>query len=67
MQWVERRWRSTSSEPDRRVAFFGDDLEGIALEVLAAELEEEEFMVIHAMNLRGQHRVFYEEARPWEK
>lgn len=67
MQWVERRWRSTCSEPDRRVAFFGNDLEGIALEVLAAELEEEEFMVIHAMDLRDQHRVFYEEARPWEK
>lgn len=67
MQFVERRWRSTSSEPDRRVAFFGNDLEGVALEVLAAELEEEEFMVIHAMDLRDQHRAFYEEALPWEK
>lgn len=67
MQFVERHWRSTRSEPDRRVTFFGNDLEGVALEVVAAELEEEEFMVIHAMDLRDRHRVFYEEARPWEK
>lgn len=66
MQFVERHWRSTGSEPDRRVTFFGNDLEGVALEVVAAELEEE-FMVIHAMDVRDRHRVFYEEARPWGK
>jgi hypothetical protein len=67
MPFVERHWRSTGSEPDRRVTFFGNDLEGVALEVVAAELEEEEFMVIHAMDLRDRHRAFYEEARAWEK
>jgi hypothetical protein len=67
MQFVERHWRSARLEPDRRVTFFGNDLEGLPLEIVAAELEEEEFMVIHAMDLRDRHRVFYEEARPWEK
>lgn len=67
IQFVERRRHSSSSELDRRVGFFGNDLEGIALEVIAAELEEEEFMVIHAMNLRDRHRILYEEARLWEK
>lgn len=67
MQFVERHWRSAGFEADRRVTFFGNDLEGVALEVVAVELEEEEFMVIHAMDLRDRHRIFYEEARPWEK
>ncbi len=67
LQWVERRWHSSNSGMDRRVGFFGDDLEGVALEVLAVELETEEFMVIHAMNLHDRHRIFYEEARVWEK
>ena len=67
LQWVERRWHPSNSRTDRRVGFFGDDLEGVALEVLAAELEEEEFMVIHAMDLHDRHRIFYEEARAWEK
>jgi hypothetical protein len=46
--------------------FFGDDLEGVALEVLAAETEEE-FTVIHAVNLRGKFSGLYEEARRWQK
>jgi len=52
---------------DQRVVFLGDDLEGVALEVFAAERSEEEFLVIHAMNLRERLRGFYEEARPWQK
>lgn len=52
---------------DQRVVFVGDDLEGVALEVFAAERSEEEFLVIHAMNLRNRFRGFYEEARPWQK
>lgn len=68
MQFVERRWLSPGAQqPDRRVAFFGNDLEGVALEVVAAELEEEKFTVIHAMDLRDHHRALYEEARSWEK
>jgi hypothetical protein len=52
---------------DQRVVFLGDDLEGVALEVIAAERSDEEFLVIHAMNLRDRLRGFYEEARSWQK
>jgi len=67
MQLVKRFWNPASSEVDRRVVFFGDDLEGVALEVMAVEQEEDEFMVIHAMDLRSRFRGLYEEARAWEK
>lgn len=66
-EWeAETRWTSLS-DVDQRVVFVGDDLEGVALEVIAAELEEDEFMVIHAMDLRERLRELYEEARSWEK
>lgn len=66
VQFVERR-RSENWDygPDKRVFFFGDDLEGVALEVVAAENEEEEFTVIHAMNLRNKYLELYEEAKEW--
>jgi hypothetical protein len=67
LQFVERRWKPADSGMDRRVGFFGNDLEGVAIEVVAAELDEDEFMVIHAMNLRDRNRAYYEEARPWQK
>ncbi|HET8813903.1 MAG TPA: hypothetical protein VFM51_02985 [Solirubrobacterales bacterium] len=47
--------------------FVGNDLEGVALEVMAVEREEDEFLVIHAMDLRDRFRGLYEEARIWEK
>lgn len=52
---------------NQRVVFLGDDLEGVAIEVMAAERSEKEFLVIHAMNLRARFRGFYEEARSWQK
>jgi hypothetical protein len=67
IQFVQRRWDPAASDVDRRIVFLGDDLEGIALEVMAAEREEDEFLVIHAMNLRSRFRALYEEARSWEK
>lgn len=67
LQIIERHWRRAASGPDRRVTFLGDDLEGVALEVMAAERYEEEFVVIHAMNLKDRHRGLYEEARAWQK
>jgi hypothetical protein len=67
LQIVERHWTPANSGPDRRITFLGDDLEGVALEVMAAERNDEEFLVIHAMNLRNHHRGLYEEARPWRK
>lgn len=67
IQFVERRRNPAASGVDQRVGFFGDDLEGIPLEVIAVELDEEEFMVIHAMDLHERHRHFYEEAGKWRK
>jgi len=68
IQFVERR-RSDNWEygADKRVFFFGDDLEGVALEVVAAENVEEDFTVIHAMNLRDEFSALYEEAKEWRK
>jgi hypothetical protein len=68
IQFVERR-RSENwgYGPEKRVLFLGDDLEGVALEVLAAENLEEDFSVIHAMNLRDKFSGLYEEAREWRK
>ncbi|HET8956456.1 MAG TPA: hypothetical protein VFN18_12430 [Solirubrobacterales bacterium] len=65
-QMVERH-DAVNSGVDQRVVFVGDDLEGVALEVFAAERNEEEFLVIHAMNLRTHLRSLYEEAKPWQK
>jgi hypothetical protein len=67
-QVVERR-RSEGlwNGPDKRVYFFGDDLEGVALEVVAAENVEEEFTVIHAMDLRNKYLGLYEEAKEWRR
>lgn len=66
-QIVKRRWDRVNSGVDQRVVFLGDDLERVPLEVIAVEHEEDEFLVIHAMNLRNRFRGFYEEARPWAK
>lgn len=67
-QVVERRRSENFGRgPDKRVFFFGDDLEGVQLEVVAAENVEEEFTVIHAMNLRNKYLGLYEEAMRWRK
>jgi hypothetical protein len=68
IQFIERR-RSENFDygADKRVFFFGDDLEGVRLEVVAAENLEEEFTVIHAMNLRDKFLGLYEEAREWRR
>lgn len=67
IQFVDRYWNPTTSDVDRRVYFLGDDLEEVALEVVAVERDEEDFRVIHAMELRNRFRGLYEEARQWEK
>jgi len=66
-QFIDRRRSESRYGPDKRVLFLGDDLEGVALEVLAAERDEEVFTVIHAMNLRSKHLGMYEEAREWRR
>lgn len=66
IQYVDDHWDQLS-DADQRVVFVGDDLEGVALEIIAVEHEEDEFMVIHAMDLRRRFRGIYEEARSWER
>lgn len=67
-QVVERRRSENfAAGPDKRVYFLGDDLEGVRLEIVAAEPEQEEFTVIHAMNLRNKYLGLYEEAKKWRK
>jgi hypothetical protein len=67
MQFIDQGWDPWNSNVDQRVVFTGDDLEGVALEIVAVERGEDEFVVIHAMNLRNRFRSLYKEARSWEK
>lgn len=50
-----------------RLVFLGDDADGIALEVMAVELEDEALLVIHAMPLRDRYRKQYEETKRWRR
>lgn len=50
-----------------RLVFLGDDAEGIELEVMAVELDNENLLVIHAMPLRDRYRKQYEEATKWRR
>ena len=47
--------------------YLGDDAEGVALEVMAIELEDGSVLVIHAMALREMYREQYEEAKKWRR
>ena len=68
IQFVDRRrTEGPWGHADKHVLFLGDDLEGVALEVLTAESAEEEFTVIHAMNLRDRFLGMYEEAKEWRR
>jgi len=67
IQFVDRYWNRITSSIDRKVYFFGNDLEEVALEVVVAESTEEDFKVIHAMELRKRFHALYEEARSWAK
>jgi len=67
IQFIKRHRSESWHGPDKHVLFLGNDLEGLALEVLAAENEEEEFTVIHAMNLRDKYLGLYEEAKGWQR
>ena len=52
---------------DTRVVLLGDDADGVALEVMAIELDDDELLVIHAMALRDRYREQYEEAKAWRR
>ena len=49
------------------VLFFGDDWNGMSLEVGAIELEDGDLLVIHAMPLRRKDEDFYVGALPWRR
>lgn len=51
----------------RRLVFLGDDENGVALEVMAVELEDGDLLVIHAMPLRARYQEQYEEAKRWQR
>jgi hypothetical protein len=44
--------------PDR-LLFLGDDARGVALEVVAIELPEDELLVLHAQRMRSRHLPLY--------
>lgn len=67
IQFIDRHRNPADSGIDQRVYFLGDDLEEVTLEVVAVELDEQNFRVIHAMELRNRFRGLYEEARSWAK
>jgi hypothetical protein len=52
---------------DPRLVYLGDDADGVALEVMAVELEDGDLLVIHAMPLRRRYREQYEEAEKWRR
>ena len=67
IQFAERYRNPADSKLNPRIYFLGDDLEEVALEIVVAEIEEDEFTVIHAMELRNRFRGLYEEALAWGK
>lgn len=67
IQFTDRHRNPADSGVHQRIYFLGNDLEEVALEVVAVELDEEDFRVIHAMVLRNRFCGLYEEARPWAK
>lgn len=48
-----------------RLLYLGDDANGVALEVMAVELEDGSIYVIHAMPLRERYAAEYEEVKRW--
>lgn len=67
IQFVDTRQRRLDPDADPRVWFLGEDLEEVAIEVMAAEMDEEAFRVIHAIELRNRFLGLYEEGRSWRK
>jgi hypothetical protein len=67
LQLVDRFRKPSHAEVEQRIVFIGDDLEGVLLEVIAIEEDDEEFVVIHAMDMRNRFSGLYEEVRQWAK
>ncbi|HEX6844310.1 MAG TPA: hypothetical protein VF235_04260 [Actinomycetota bacterium] len=54
-------------ELDDRLLYLGEDEGGVALEIMAVELDKGDLFVIHAMPVRRKYRARYEEARRWQE
>lgn len=67
LRFEESPSANAPASPDPRVVLLGDDADGVALEVMAIELEDNSLLVIHAMPLRDRYRKQYEEAERWRK
>lgn len=52
---------------DLRLVYLGDDAGGVALEVMAVELDDGSLPVMYAVRLRGRYREQYEEAKRWQR
>lgn len=55
---------------DPRLVYLGDDQAGVAIEVMAVEVDTsrgEALMVIHAMPMRPKYQPQYEEAKRWRR
>lgn len=48
-----------------RLLYLGDDESGLALEVMAVEIEGDDLYVIHAMPMRKRYESQYQEAKKW--
>lgn len=53
-------------QADVRLWFFGDDADGVPLEVACIACEDGCLVAIHAMPIRSHYREYYEEARRWQ-
>jgi hypothetical protein len=67
LRFKQRPPASAPAGASSRLVFLGDDADGIALEVMAVELDDENLLVIHAMPLRDRYRKQYEEAMKWQR
>ena len=67
MRFMQDPAADASENASLRLAFLGDDEDGIALEVIAIELDDDSLLVTHAMPLRDRYRTQYEEARKWRR
>ena len=43
--------------PDDRLLFLGDDSAGVAIEVMALEMDNDDLLVIHVMKLRARYEA----------
>lgn len=65
LRFEQRPPAGAAAHADPRLVYLGDDAAGVALEVMAIELEDGSLLVIHAMSMRDRYREQYQEAKRW--